>query len=147
MTGKADFTEQEWDLILGAPPLAGMIVVMSAHGGMFKESFAIGKAYTEAREQHGASQLLDEVVGSKPKIERPHAGSFEELKQQGTGRLHDAVALLESKATPEEVADYRSFVVALADRVAHAHREDGVDVSDPERAAIDEIAAALGSAA
>jgi hypothetical protein len=143
MTGKADFTEQEWELILGAPPLAGMIVVMSAHGGTFKESLAVGKAYGEARGQHGSSQLLDEIVGSRPKIDRPHAGSFEELKQQGVGRLREAVALLESKATPQEVADYRSFVVALADRVANAHREDGVAVSDGERAAMDEIGSAL----
>jgi len=35
--------------------------------------------------------------------------------------------------------------VALAERVAHAHREDGVDVSPPEQAAIDEISASLGS--
>jgi hypothetical protein len=59
--------------------------------------------------------------------------------------LRDAVALLERKATPEEVEDYKRFVVTLAERVAAAHKEGGEPVSQAERAAIDEIAAALGT--
>jgi hypothetical protein len=35
-------------------------------------------------------------------------------------------------------------VLAVADKVANAHREDGESVSNAERAAIDEISAALG---
>ena len=48
--------------------------------------------------------------------------------------------------TSQEVDDYRRFVLTLADRVASAHREDGVDVSPPEQAAIAEIEAALANA-
>ena len=54
---------------------------------------------------------------------------------------------LQGKATPEEVDAYRRFVLALAERVAAAHKEHGEQVSDAERAAIDEIASALGSPA
>ena len=57
--------------------------------------------------------------------------------------LREAVVLLEDKATPEEVDDYRRFVLAVAQKVAAAHRENGVDVSPAEQAAIDEISAAL----
>jgi len=35
-------------------------------------------------------------------------------------------------------------VVGLAERVAHAHREGGVEVSDAEQAAINQIEEALG---
>jgi hypothetical protein len=143
VTGRADFEEHEWELVLEAPPTAGMIVVTAQRGGTFRESLAMGKAYAEARKQHGASQLLDEIVGAKPKVDRTHAGSFEELREHGLARLREAVALLERKAAPEEVEDYRRFVLALAERVAAAHREDGRDVSDAEAAAIQEIAAAL----
>ena len=146
MTGKADFTEQEWELVREAPTSAGMIVVTAARGGTMRETFAMAKAYTEAREQHGESQLLDEVVASKPEVDHTHYHSFEELKQAGLQRVRDAMALLEAKATPEEVADYRRFVLALADRVASRHEEGGVAVSPGEQAAIDEIAAALGGA-
>jgi hypothetical protein len=146
MTGKADFTDEEWDVILGAPPLAGLMVVTAARGGTFKESLAIGKAYGEARQQHGASQLLDEVAGSKPRVDHTRFGSVDELGQHALGRLREAVELLRRKATPEEVDDYRGFVMALGEKVANAHREDGVAVSESERAAMDEIAAAVGGA-
>jgi hypothetical protein len=144
MTGKADFSEEEWDVIRGAPPLAGLMVVMAAKGGTFKESLAVGKAYGEARQRHGASQLLDAVAGSKPKLDHSHLGSPDELKQHALARVGDAVRLLEQKATPDEVDDYRGFVRALAEKVAEAHREDGVAVSEGERAALEEIASALG---
>ncbi len=147
MTGKADFTEQEWDAILGGPPSAGIIVAMAQRGGTFRETFAIGKAYAEAREQHGASQLLDEIVAAKPEIDHTRYSSMDELKQHGLQHLGSAIEVLERKATPQEVVDYRHFVLMLADKVANAHREDGGAVSEPESAAIKEISATLGQPA
>jgi hypothetical protein len=69
------------------------------------------------------------------------------MKERGLQHLRDAVAVVERKATPEELEDYRRFVLAVAERVANAHREGDQQVSDAERAAIEEIAAALGTAA
>src|SRR3954462_2314460 len=146
MTVQADFTEQEWELVTGAPPTAGMIVVTAQRGGMFRESLALAKAYGEARQQHRASELLDAVVVAKPKIDHTRFRSLDELKQHGLERLRAAVDVLERKATAEEVADYRRFVGTLAQNVAAAHREDGVSVSEAEQAAIDEIASALDAA-
>src|SRR5690242_4551171 len=145
MTGKADFTEQEWDTVLEGPPSAGMMVVTAARGGTFRETFAIGKAYAEARKQHGASQLLDEIVSAKPEVDHTRYKSIDELREHALQRVRDGVAVLEQKATPEEVEDYRRFVLGLAERVASAHREDGVSVSGPEQAAIDDLKASLGS--
>jgi hypothetical protein len=145
MTGQNDFSPEEWELVLEAPTGAGLIVLMAERGGTFRETFSMAKAYAEARQQHGASQLLDEVVSTKPKVDRGRHGSFEELKAHGLQQLRDAVALLERKATPEEVEDYKRFVLTLTERVAAAHKEHGEQVSDAERAAIDEIASALGS--
>jgi hypothetical protein len=145
MTGKADFTEEEWKLILEGPPSAGLIVVSAQRGGTFREAFAIGKAYTEARKQHGDSELLDEIVAAKPERDHTRYHSYDELKQGGLQHLRDAVALLEQKATPEEVAGYRRFVLDLSERVANAHREGGEQVSEAERTAIGEISASLGA--
>jgi len=145
MTGKADFTEDEWKLLLEGPPSAGLIVVSAQRGGTFREAFAIGKAYTEARKQHGDSELLDEIVAAKPERDHTRYHSYDELKQAGLQHLRDAVALLEQKGTPAEVDDYRRFVLDLSQRVANAHREGGEQVSEAERAAIDEISASLGA--
>jgi hypothetical protein len=147
VTGKADFTAEEWELVLEGPPGAGTIVVMAERGGTIRESFSMAKAYAEARQQHGESELLDEVVSAKPKVDRTRHGSFEELKEHVLGQLREAVAVLERKATPGEVGDYRRFVLTLVQRVAAAHKEGGEPVSDAERAAIDEIAAAMGTTA
>ena len=146
MTTKGAFTPEEWTTVREGPTTAGMIVITAAHGGMFRESFAMSKAYAEARAQHGESELLDEIVAAKPHVDHSRYHSAEELKEHGLGHLRDAVALLDSKATPEERDDYRRFVLTLANRVAAAHREGGQDVSPAEAAAIQEITAALGAA-
>jgi hypothetical protein len=145
MTGKAAFTEQEWHTVLSGPPSAGIIVLAAQRGGTFRESFAMAKAYSEARQDHGQSELLDEIVAAKP--EHPHTKqhSYEELKAAGLQQLQEALTLLEQKATPDEVESYNRFVVTLAEKVANAHREDGQNVSPAERAALDEIAATLGT--
>jgi tRNA(Arg) A34 adenosine deaminase TadA len=42
------------------------MVIMAQRGGTFRETISIGKAYAEARERHGESELLDEIVAAKP---------------------------------------------------------------------------------
>jgi hypothetical protein len=146
MTTKAAFTPEEWTAVLEGPPSAGMIVITAAHGGMFRETVAMSKAYVDARSQHGASELLDEIVAANPKIDHTRYHSPEELRDSGLEHLRSAVALVQGKATAEELDSYRQFVLTLANRVAAAHREGGQDVSPAEADAIQQITAALGPA-
>ena len=145
MTTQAAFAPEEWTLVLEGPSTAGMIVITASHGGTFRETIAMSKAYTEARAQHGESELLDEIVAAKPKMDHTRYHSPEELTESGLGHLRDAVALLESKATAEELDDYRRFVLALAGKVAAAHKEHGQSVSPAETQAIQQITTALGA--
>ncbi len=143
MTGKTDFTEQEWETVLEGPTSAGLVVSMAQRGGSIRESFSLAKAYAEARTATGASDLMDEVAQSKPKVNRARQGSAEELKEHHLSIVRQAASLLEAKASPEELEDYRRFTLSLAVRVASAKEEGEEPVSDAERAAIDEISAAL----
>ncbi|HUH81479.1 MAG TPA: hypothetical protein VLZ06_09145 [Solirubrobacteraceae bacterium] len=145
MSSKQDFTEQEWEQIIAGPPGAGMLVITAQRGGMFKETLSMAKAYAEARQQHGQSELLDEIVGTKPKLDHSRYHSPEELRDHVLSVLGEARSLLAAKGTPEELEQYRGFTVSLAHRVAAAHREgDGQDgVSEAEQAAIDSIEQAL----
>ena len=59
MTTKAAFSPEEWETVLEGPSTAGMIVLTAAHGGTFRETIAMSKAYAEARAEHGESELLD----------------------------------------------------------------------------------------
>jgi hypothetical protein len=149
MIGKADFTEEEWKQVLEAPPSAGLLVITGDRGGSIRESFSMAKAYAEARQEHGDSELLDEIVSAKPEVDRTRFKTPEELKEHSLQNLRDAVALVSSKGTPEELADYKKFILGLADRVANARKEGflglgGERVSEDEQAALREIEAALG---
>jgi hypothetical protein len=143
VTTREAFAPDEWRTVLEGPPTAGMIVVMASSGGMFRETFAMSKAYAEARESHGQSELLDEIVSARPKTDRGKYSSREELRDDGLRRLGAAVAVLQEKATPDEVEGYRRFVLALADKVAQAHRENDQTVSPAEAEVLDQIAQAV----
>lgn len=147
MTGKADFTEAEWAEVLEGPPSAGMLVMASQRGGTLRESFAMAKAYTETRKQHGQSELIDEIVSAKPKMDHTRYHSADELRTACLGHLTDAVGVLEGKASPADIVEYKQFVLGVAETVAAAHREGGQSVSPAERDAIDQISQALGQAA
>ncbi len=144
MTTKVDFTEEEWEQILEGPPAAGFLVSIAERGGTFREAISIAKAYAEASKQHGGSELMDEIVNTKPKVDRSKRGSPEELKEHLLTHLRQVIGLLKEKALPEEVDGYRDFVVAVAERVAHAKEEHGTEVSAAEEAAIGDVKVALG---
>jgi hypothetical protein len=145
MTTKDAFSPADWKTVLEGPPTAGLIVATAAHGGTIRETIAMAKAYTEARSEHGESQLLDEIVAAKPKVEHTRFHSPDELKEHGLAQLREAVSLVGDTASPQELDDYRHFVITLADKVAAAHREHGQSVSPAEAAAIQDITAAVGA--
>ena len=147
MTTKAAFSPSEWQLVLEGPPTAGLLVITASHGGTIRETFAMSKAYAEARAQHGESELLDEIVAEKPRVERGgNIRTPEDLREQGLDCLAQVKTLLADKATVEERDDYRRFVLTVADKVAAAHREGGRQVSPAEEQAIQDITTALGMA-
>lgn len=152
MTRKADFNAEEWSTLAEAPVLAGMRLVTAGRGGTIRESMAMGKIYAAARQQHGDSELLDDLVSSPPAIDPKRVGSTGNLAGAADQRLREAAAILEAKATAEEVESYRGFVVTLAEAVANAHKEGGfmgvggTQVGEDEQRALDEIAATLRSA-
>ncbi len=143
MTTKAAFTDDEWTTVLEGPTSAGMLVVMASRGGTFRETFAMSKAYVEAREQHGQSELLDEIASTRPKSNHPKGHDQAELRAQSLTVISAAVGVVAAKATPQELEDYRNFILTLAHKVAAAHREDGQDVSPAEAEAIAAITGAV----
>jgi hypothetical protein len=145
MTAKSDFTPEEWKLIQEGPATAGMILISAESGGTFRETFALARAYTDARKTHGESELLDEIAAGKPEFDRHRYKSSEELHDEGLKRIGEAVTLLRSKATTEEVAAYNEFILSAASHVAAAHKEHGQAVSEKEQAALDAVRAQLGA--
>ncbi len=151
MTKKADFDAEQWSTLVEAPVLAGMRVVTAGRGGTIRESMAMGKVYAAARQEQGESELLDDLVSSPPAMDPKRIGSTGDVKGVAGERLREAVGILETKATADELATYRSFVLTLAEAVAGAHKEGGflgvggTQVTQDEQKALDEIAATLRS--
>src|SRR4051794_39448910 len=152
MTTKADFNAEEWSTVVDGPLYAGLRVIAAHRGGTVRESLAMGRVYRETRERQGQSDLLDELVKSPPSIDqervRGAGGNVAELTQE---QLREAVAILASKAAPEEVDAYKTLVMTVAQTVAGAHKEGGFlgiggkPISDEENRALDEISTALGA--
>lgn len=146
MSTKADYNAEEWTVVVQAPALAGMRVIAADRGGTVRESVSMGRVYQEARAAAGEG-LLAEIVAAPPAFE---PGRGRELLEQLPDQLRRAVGILEGKGSPEEAEAYKSFVLDVAETVAKAHKEGGflgiggTQISDGERAALEEIAGALG---
>ncbi len=116
-----------------------MYVSAADRGGGLSESLAAARAYAAARAQ-AAAGLLKDVLASPPSLQQP-------TPQDAPDKLRSAIRVLERHAGDEEVNEYKRFVYAVAEAVAHAHREGGFlgvggrNVSEAEQAALDEIAA------
>ena len=151
MTKKADFNAEEWSTVVEGPVLAGLRVITAHRGGTIRESLAMGQVYKQARERHGESELLDELVASPPALDQERVRAAGDVAKAVTERLGEAVGILQQKATPAEVDAYRNFVMDVAEAAAKAHKEGGFigiggkQVSESEQAALDEIEATLGT--
>ena len=151
MTKKADFNAEEWSAVVEGPLLAGMRVITADRGGAIRESLAMGQVYAQARQRHGESELLDELVSSPPALDKERLRAAGSVAGATRERLREALEILEQKGSPEEVEAYKRFVVGVAEAAAKAHKEGGFigiggkQVSESEQAALDEIEAALGT--
>jgi hypothetical protein len=144
MTKRADFNADEWAIVVEAPALAAAQVMTAERGGTFREASSLARTYKEAREgQH--TELVEALLAEPPRIEPATVHSHEELAQHTDERLRAATELLRTHASPEELDDYRKFVLAVARAVARAHKEGGFlgiggkEISEAEQAAIDAI--------
>ena len=162
MATKADFTPDEWKMILVSPMLAGMAVTIaepSGIWGMMKEGMASGHSMLEAKSDPGASELAKALAADIETAEGrsvAHEGlkseltgkSPAEIKQQVIASLTRVGQILDAKA-PAEAAAFKAWLKHVAETVADASSEGGilgfggVKVTDAERGSIEEVAQAL----
>ena len=150
MTTQADFDADEWQTVVAAPAIAGFIVSAAQRGDRTREVTVMAQVYVEAAKAHPGFDLLGEVVARAPEDVLHESSVRERPEVDGLERIRTAVALLEAKATPEEVDTYKRFAFDVAERVALAARSGdvlgigGELVSDAEHEALERVAEALG---
>ena len=164
MTTKADYSTDEWQLLLDAPTLAGLAVMMAAKSGLgtMKEAASLTQSILGGGKEHPNVPLIQAIVEARVKGgDRSSAETFTDNPYQGLGiekfltviaeKCRAASEVVTRKGTPEEAAAFRTWVLSIADNVAKAAREGGflgfggTQVSAEEVAAIDRIKAALAA--
>ncbi len=124
------------------------MVIAADRGGSLRESVAVARAYAEAKERC-ETEFMRALLDTPPAPAAKGPAKREDVHDAATDGLREAVAILERVATEDEVIEYKRFVFSLAETVAKAHKEGGFlgiganrsEVSEPEQAALDEIAA------
>jgi hypothetical protein len=161
LSGK--FSLVEWTLIESVPLLAGLSVTLSdLRSGLFgaiKESCAPAQAILEAG-TGAANPIVASVVArvkkmaaKRQKLQLPLniAGKKpEEIKAEVAAQLAKIPDILEGKVPDDQAEGFKSWLVAIAGKVANAATEGGFfgfggeRVSAAETAAINELASSLG---
>ncbi|MGA7936747.1 MAG: hypothetical protein WCA35_24540 [Kovacikia sp.] len=157
MTTQTDYTEAELDILRQAAIMSGHAVVFCEFAivSMGIEIAALGKEITGAVQKHPDSQLIQMLFakyasGEEPeeKEKTPTEVSPDGILDSALDLIRSALAILESKASPAEIQEYKEFIYSCADHVAHAAGEGlfgiGEKVSKKEAATLSALKAALG---
>jgi hypothetical protein len=155
MEMRENFTDNEWKNLLSLPYAVSMTVMAAAPSflGIWSESKAMmtEPARLAAASGSGLVGLLSAEMQSKAKDLIKEQQDLLKHDQAGyrikTIEACKSAATALSKTTPEEAMAYKKWVLAIGQKVAEAAKEHGVAVSDPEKAALSEISAALGISA
>lgn len=161
MTTKADFSENDWKLLTRAPSIAGMYITLASPSltDSIKESAAVAGKIADVAKNKNGGELVNAVVGdfkdfasvreAQPQFE---ARELEGIKAEALSKLRSAADVVNRNASESDAAEYRQWVYDVAVAAAEAAKEGdvlgfgGVRVSEEEKAALTDIAGALGLA-
>ena len=155
MTAKSDFTEEEWTRVRRAPFVAGMAISMADPGGpieMAKESMGTVKAATNPP---AGEPLLAEISSELQSMAQQRQNPLSDFKPQSregiVEELRAVSDLVSSKATAEEAAAFKQWLLTAAQAAADAAKEGGfmgfgaTQVSEGETKMLDQLRAAIGA--
>ena len=160
MTSKADFTDEEWTRLKRAPFVAGMAISLADPGGpieAFKETAATLKTVLAAAENGDHGALVRDVAGDASGALREHQNPLSGFKPQKGAtagveildELRAVQAIVSGKATAEEAAGFRQWLLEAAQAAANAAKEGGFmgfhaeRVSEGEQRMLDTLAETL----
>jgi hypothetical protein len=158
MTGKAAFSDEEWERVRRAPFVVGMALTIADPGGpieISKEGMATIRSATVPPSQE---ELLAAVaLDIQAMIQQKHnpAKDFKPTSAPTAAteildELRAVDGIVAAKATPEETEAFRDWLIVTAQAAADAAKEGGFmgfgaeRVSAGEQAMLDQIRGALG---
>lgn len=158
MTTKVDYSQEEWDLLLQAPVMAGTYIIVADPSitAMPKEMKGMLTAMLSTPAPADAQELVSSMVAdikaraeNKEKMAQPEVEKDQNAQAQIFDQIGQALAILETKA-PQEKNGFSTWLMSVAEATAEAGKEGGflgigaVRVSDKEKAALGELSRFLG---
>jgi hypothetical protein len=155
MTGKADFSDEEWARLKRAPFIAGMAISVSDPGGpieLVKETAATLKTATGAATDNARGELVTTLAGELGEDAKAHKNPLSDFKVKGALAVQQILeelaavnAIASEKAAPDEAEAFRAWLKDAATEAANAAKEGGflgfhaVRVSEGEQRMLDEL--------
>jgi hypothetical protein len=152
------FTAEEWQTLLKLPFKIGvtlMVVAPSGPIGLTKETMTLAKAPFALAQASNVNALVSaltvELQAQGKAIVKAEESEFKHsdpatYQGKAVEACKSAAAAL-SKTSAEDAEAYRTWVLAVGQKVAEAAKDGGVLVSDQEKAVLKELGEALGSSA
>ncbi len=159
-----DYSQEETQKLMAAPMLVSMYIMgssLSGPIGLVKEMMAgVETAMNTAKEAApdsvlGALFSEDNMKQQQNEMQQEtkettlDAQNMDEAKAKMLEQVRQAVGILSSKGSSEEIAAYKKMIVDVAENVANAAKEGGVFgiggtlVNDAEKTAISDIQTAV----
>jgi hypothetical protein len=159
MTGKTDFTEEEWTRLKRSPFVAGMAISLSDPGGpieLVKETAATLRTVTGPAARGDRGELVAAVAQEVAAEAKARKSPLRDFRVKGAlagqeilEELAAVNAIVSAKASPEEAEAFRAWLKDAAQEAASAAKEGGflgfhaVRVSEGEQRMLDKLAEAL----
>jgi len=155
----ATYTLEEISAIAQAPMLTGMAIALVDMGLVSSaiEATAMSKQIVGAAEKYPNNSIIqaafsqEALKGGAAKMEKPDIKAEDvqsgALIDGAIAAVHNAVSIVDGKATAEEIQQYKEFIYSCGEAVANAAGSglfgSGTKVSDKESAALARLKSAL----
>ena len=152
---KDSFAVEEWEGLVSLPYAVSMAIVLAAPSllGTFGETKALITepaklaassssdlvGILSAEVQSRGRELIDEQMDLFKNDQNGYRSKTIEAGRSAANAL--------TKVSATEAVAYKKWVLGIGEKVAEAAKEQGVAVSEPERALLNEVSAALGLSA
>ena len=149
---KENFIVEEWTNLVSLPYAVSMAVIAADPNvmGIWSETKTMMQAPPALASASGSALAGLVIAEAQPKLKDLIKEQQHLWKQDMAGYRTKVIASCKaaaaalSKVPADEALSYKKWLLALAQKVAEASKEHGVVVSDPEKAALAELSAALG---
>lgn len=139
-----NYSEDQWSIVSATPQLVGVAMAGAGSSGLIgstKEMFANARSMMDAKKEYGSNTLIQAIVPdtTDPKkamedaknqrsivmdrLKSKNVKSSEQLSEIILADCKEAIAVLEEKESSEVVADYKKWILQIAEKVGNAAKE------------------------